>query len=228
MKRRMVNWFVDSRMAVCFIAALLMGGAVSAQEGKFPPLGPLPPVPVPADNPMSPAKVELGKLLFFDARLSGDASTSCASCHSPESGWGDGGDLSRGYPGTQHWRNSQTILNSAYYAKLFWAGEVPSLEAQAKSAATGNVAGNGDTMMMEERLRQVPEYVKRFREVFGAAWPTIDDAWRAISAFERTLVSSAKDVPFDRYMKGDRKALSESAKRGFGSFSRKGPVYPVP
>ena len=221
MKGRMVNWFVDSRMAVCFIAALLMGGSVSAQERKFPPLGALPPVPVPADNPMSPAKVELGKLLFFDARLSGDASTSCASCHSPESGWGDGGDLSRGYPGTQHWRNSQTILNSAYYAKLFWAGEVPSLEAQAKSAATGNVAGNGDTMMMEERLRQVPEYVKRFREVFGAAWPTIDDAWRAISAFERTLVSSAKDVPFDRYMKGDRKALSESAKRGLALFRGK-------
>ena len=147
---------------------------------------------------MSDAKVALGKLLFFDARLSGDASTSCASCHSPESGWGDGGDLSRGYPGTQHWRNSQTILNSAYYAKLFWAGESTSLEAQARSAATGNVAGNGDTMMMEERLRQVPEYVKRFREVFGTPWPTIDDAWRAISAFERTVVSKAKDVPFDR------------------------------
>ena len=76
MKGRMKNWFLGSTMAVCFIAALLMGGSVSAQEGKFPPLGPLPPVPVPADNPMSPAKVELGKLLFFDARLSGDASTS--------------------------------------------------------------------------------------------------------------------------------------------------------
>jgi cytochrome c peroxidase len=170
---------------------------------------------------MSQAKVELGELLFFDARLSGDASTSCASCHSPESGWGDGGDLSRGYPGTQHWRNSQTVLNSAYYQKLFWGGEVPSLEAQAKSAATGNVAGNGDTMMMEERLRQIPEYVKRFREVFGAAWPTIDDAWRAIAAFERTLVSKPENVAFDRYMKGDQKALSESAQRGLALFKGK-------
>lgn len=218
MKGRRKNGFVGSSMAACVIAALLIGGSGSAQDEKFPPLGPLPPVPIPVDNPMSQGKVELGKLLFFDARLSGDASTSCASCHSPESGWGDGGDLSRGYPGTQHWRNSQTILNSAYYAKLFWAGEVPSLEAQAKSAATGNVAGNGDTMMMEERLRQVPEYVKRFREVFGTAWPTIDDAWRAISAFERTLVSHAKDVPFDRYKKGDGKALSESAKQGLTLF----------
>ncbi len=221
MNARIKNCFLGSTMAVCFIAALLGGGADAAEKGKFPSLGPLPPVPVPADNPMSPAKVALGKLLFFDARLSGDASTSCASCHSPESGWGDGGDLSRGYPGTQHWRNSQTILNSAYYAKLFWAGEVPSLEAQAKSAATGNVAGNGDTMMMEERLRQIPEYVKRFREVFGSPWPTIDDAWRAISAFERTIVSNAKDVPFDRFMKGDKKALSESAERGLALFQGK-------
>ena len=221
MNARIKNCFPGFTMAVCFIAALLIGGAGAAQEKKFPPLGPLPPVPVPADNPMSAAKVALGKLLFFDARLSGDASTSCASCHSPESGWGDGGDLSRGYPGTQHWRNSQTILNSAYYAKLFWAGESTSLEAQARSAATGNVAGNGDTMMMEERLRQVPEYVKRFREVFGTPWPTIDDAWRAISAFERTVVSKAKDVPFDRYMKGDAKALSDSAKRGLALFQGK-------
>ena len=221
MNARIKNCFPGFTMAVCFTAALLIGGAGAAQEKKFPPLGPLPPVPVPADNPMSAAKVALGKLLFFDARLSGDASTSCASCHSPESGWGDGGDLSRGYPGTQHWRNSQTILNSAYYAKLFWAGESTSLEAQARSAATGNVAGNGDTMMMEERLRQVPEYVKRFREVFGTPWPTIDDAWRAISAFERTVVSRAKDVPFDRFMKGDAKALSEGAKRGLALFQGK-------
>ena len=221
MNARIKNCFPGFTMAVCFTAALLIGGAGAAQEKKFPPLGPLPPVPVPADNPMSDAKVALGKLLFFDARLSGDASTSCASCHSPESGWGDGGDLSRGYPGTQHWRNSQTILNSAYYAKLFWAGESTSLEAQARSAATGNVAGNGDTMMMEERLRQIPEYVKRFREVFGTPWPTIDDAWRAISAFERTVISRAKDVPFDRYMKGDKKALSESAKRGLALFQGK-------
>lgn len=221
MNARIKNCFLGSTMAVCFIAVLMTGGASAAQEEKFPPLGPLPPVPVPADNPMSDAKVALGKLLFFDARLSGDASTSCASCHSPEAGWGDGGDLSRGYPGTQHWRNSQTILNSAYYAKLFWAGESTSLEDQAKSAATGNVAGNGDTMMMEERLRQIPEYVKRFREVFGTPWPTIDDAWRAISAFERTVVSNAKDVPFDRFMKGEEKALSDSAKRGLALFQGK-------
>jgi len=170
---------------------------------------------------MSEAKVELGKLLFWDTRLSGDVSTSCATCHDPKLGWGDGGALSRGYPGTEHWRNSQTILNAAYYAKLFWGGEVTSLETQADAAATGAVAGNGDPTMMEERLRQVPEYVKRFQEVFGVERPTIGMAWMAIAAFERTLVSKAENVPFDRYVKGDRTALSPEAKRGLALFEGK-------
>jgi len=212
--------------AILLVAALLLGaalmvGTVAAQSRKLSALGPLPPVPVPRDNPMSEAKVELGRMLFFDPRLSGDASTSCASCHKPEAGWGDGGDVSRGYPGTQHWRNSQTVLNAAYYAKLFWAGEVTSLESQADAAASGNVAGNGDGMMMEERLRQVPDYVRRFKAVFGTERPLIRDAWMAIAAFERTLVSRAENVPFDRFMKGDPKALTAEAKRGLALFQGK-------
>jgi len=214
------------RTSALALAFLLFGGALWAggalgQAQRFPALGPLPPVPVPADNPMSQAKVELGKLLFWDTRLSGDVSTSCATCHDPKLGWGDGQPLSRGYPGTEHWRNSQTVLNSAYYQKLFWAGEVTSLESQAGAAATGNVAGNGDPVMMEERLRQIPEYVKRFREVFGVDRPTISMAWMAIAAFERTLVSKAENVPFDRYAKGDQSALSPEAKRGLALFQKK-------
>lgn len=200
------------------VGTLAFGGS---QAQGIRPLGPLPPVPVPADNPMSPAKVELGEILFWDDRLSGDVSSPCVVCHSPEQGWGDGGDVSRGYPGTIHWRNSQTVLNAAYYAKLFWAGEVTSLEAQAAAAATGNVAGNGDPLMMEERLRQAPEYVRRFKEVFGVDRPMIHLAWMAIAAFERTLVSKADDVPFDRYAKGDRAALSADAKRGLALFQGK-------
>ena len=87
---------------------------------------------MPADNPLTNEKVELGKLLFFDRRMSGNGLVSCASCHFPNAGWGDGNALSLGYPGTLHWRNSQTIINSAHQAKLFWAGEKTSLEAQAK------------------------------------------------------------------------------------------------
>ena len=188
---------------------------------KFPPLALLPAVAVPADNPMSPEKVELGKKLFFDSRLSGDGSSPCSVCHLPEQGWGDGGEISRGYPGTQHWRNSQTIYNSAFYNKLFWEGNVTSLEAQAPAAAEGNVAGNGDTSMMEMRLRFIPEYVADFKKVFGTDWPRMTHAYQAISAFERTIVSDPKKVPIDRYLKGDKAALSDAAVRGMALFNGK-------
>lgn len=208
-------------LGLLLVGTVLWTRGVLGQSPSFPPLGPLPPVPVPADNPMSDAKVELGKLLFWDERLSGDVSTPCAVCHDPTLGWGTGQPLSRGYPGTEHWRNSQTVLNAAFYGKLFWAGEVTSLESQASAAATGNVAGNGDPIMMEERLRQIPEYVRRFKQVFGVERPTIGMAWMAIAAFERTLVSKAERVPFDRYAKGDQSALSPEAKRGLALFQGK-------
>ena len=219
--RRIPGAILIGVAAGLLLGAGVLAGTAPAQSQKPPALGPLPPVPVPRDNPMSPAKVELGRLLFFDPRLSGDASTSCASCHNPEAGWGDGSDVSRGYPGTQHWRNSQTVLNAAHYTKLFWAGEVTSLEGQAEAAATGNVAGNGDPILMEERLRQIPEYVRRFKAVFGTDRPLIGDVWKAIAAFERTLVSSPDQVTFDRFAKGDARALGEEAKRGLALFQGK-------
>jgi cytochrome c peroxidase len=217
---RILQFFVLA-LGVLLLGAALRAAEAPQQAQRFPPLGPLPPVPVPRDNPMSDAKIALGKLLFFDPRLSGDVSTSCAACHDPKLGWGTDQPISRGYPGAEHWRNSQTVLNSAYYAKLFWAGEVTSLESQAAAAATGNVAGNGDPIMMEERLRQVPEYVKRFKEVFGVDRPTIAMAWMAIAAFGRTVVSKAENVPFDRYAKGNQSALSPEATRGLALFQGK-------
>ncbi|MEK6716045.1 MAG: cytochrome-c peroxidase, partial [candidate division NC10 bacterium] len=104
-----------TRWAALLLGGLFLGvglwtGGAIGEAQRFPALGPLPPVPVPPDNPMSAAKVELGTLLFWDTRLSGDASTSCASCHDPKLGWGTGQALSRGYPGAEHWRNSQTVL----------------------------------------------------------------------------------------------------------------------
>lgn len=188
---------------------------------SIPPIGALPEPPIPPDNLITEEKVELGKFLFFDSRLAGDASNSCASCHDPKLGWGDGNDLSRGYPGTKHWRNGNTVINSAYFKKLFWAGSVTSLEKQANSAITGNVAGNGDPMMIEERLAQIPEYVERFKKAFGTERPLYGDVLKAISAFERKMVIS-RNTPFDRYARGDKTALSESAKRGLDLFQGTG------
>lgn len=191
----------------------------SEARSSVTPLAALGPPPVPADNPITADKVELGKLLFFDPRLSGDVSLSCATCHDPAIGWQDGAEVCRGYPGTSHWRNCQSIVNSAYYSKLFWAGSAKSLEAQAPSAARGGVAGNGERDVMEERLRQIPEYNKRFKEVFGSQRPELPDAWKAIAAFERTLVQ--RDTPFDLYMLGDKDALGPAELRGKDLFEGK-------
>ena len=200
---------------------LIAAGVSAAGKQTYPPLAPLPPVPIPADNPMTPEKVELGKKLFWDGRLSGDGSMPCVSCHLPGLGWGDGGQISRGYPGTKHWRNSQTVINSAYYNKLFWEGNITSLEQQAPAAAEGGVAGNGDRSVMEMRLRFIPEYVEAFKKVFGGEWPRMTHAYAAIAAYQRTVVSDAAKVPFDRYAKGDKKALNASQLAGMKLFNGK-------
>lgn len=185
------------------------------------PLATLPAPPIPADNPMTPEKVALGKQLFWDARLSGNSTMPCVSCHLPTLGWGDGGAISRGYPGTKHWRNSQTVLNAAYYNKLFWEGNQTSLESQAPAAAEGAVAGNGDRSVMEMRLRFIPEYVASFRKVFGTEWPRMTQAYAAIAAYQRTVVTDPKQVPFDRWLAGDAKALSAAQLRGLVLFNGK-------
>lgn len=210
---------------LCIATAGLMAGlaqiglAGSAAADVNAPLAALGPPPVPPDNKQTPAKVELGKLLFFDTRLSGDASVSCATCHEPDAGWAFSDDISRGYPGTLHWRNSQTIVNSAYFSQLFWVGASNSLEIQAPTAAKGAVAGNGENDMMESRLAFIPEYRRQFKEVFGDEWPKINNAWKAIAAFERTLVQT--DTPFDLFMRGDEGALSDQEKRGLALFQGK-------
>ena len=207
-----------SVLAASFVAAL---AAAAAGNNVFPPLATLPPPPIPKDNPQTPEKIALGKQLFYDGRLSGDGSSPCVVCHLPPLGWGDGGQISRGYPGTKHWRNSQTVLNAAYYNKLFWEGSVTSLEAQAPSAAEGAVAGNGDPSVMEMRLRFIPEYVAEFKKVFGSEWPRMNDAYRALASFQRTVVTDAGKVPFDRYLKGDKKALNQAQLRGMALFNGK-------
>jgi len=198
---------------------LSLGGAVEAGP-TYPALAALPDTPpIPADNKVTAAKVELGKMLFWDPRLGGDASTACVSCHSPDQGWAFSDSLSRGYPGTVHWRNSQTVINAAFLGKQFWAGAARSLEKQAPSAAKGAVAGNGENDVMETRLAFIPEYRKRFAEVFGPGYPRINQAWAAIATFERTLI--VNDTPVDKYLRGDKTALTDQQVRGMKLFNGK-------
>ncbi|MCP5082602.1 MAG: cytochrome-c peroxidase [Alphaproteobacteria bacterium] len=199
------------------LAALGLGSPASADMN--PPLAALGPPPVPADNAQTPEKVELGKLLFFDTRIGGDASVSCADCHMPKQGWGFADPISRGYPGVIHWRNSETVVNAAYLGKLFWTGSAKSLENQAPGAALGAVSGNGERDMVEARLAFIPEYVERFGQVFGDDWPKVNNVWKAMAAFERTLIHN--DTPFDKYMRGEKAALSEQQVRGLELFQGK-------
>lgn len=140
-------------MSIAVVTAVFTGNIVLAEVDPDydPPLSPLSIVPVPPDNPIILNKVELGKMLFFDPKLTGDGSISCSSCHDQKKGWASDTPMSRGYPGTTHWRNAQTVVNSGYLGKLFWQGSALSLEEQAPFANMGAVGGNGKQDVMESR-----------------------------------------------------------------------------
>lgn len=165
------------------------------------------------------AIVELGKMLFFDPRLSGDSSTACSDCHDPNYGWSDGSELARGYPGTMHWRNSQTIVNMGFMTGGFhWDSGLASLSDQVHDAMGAGFVANIDTVLGEERMRQIPEYKQAFEKIWGEE-PSQARIAESIAAYERTIVSD--DSPFDLYMAGQSGAMSASAMRGMELFNGK-------
>jgi len=174
-------------------------------------LEPLGNIPTPTENQHTPAKVELGKKLFFDRRLSGDGTMSCATCHDPKQGFSDGLEISLNYPTTRNWRNSPTLMNVAFQERLFHDGRAASLEEQALFPMMSAFEMNQNLDFMEEEIRAVPEYLAEFKEVFGDPDVTRNRIAMAIAAFERTLVS--RDAPLDRFLGGDKKALSPEAGR---------------
>ena len=183
-------------------------------------LEPFKSVPVPAQNLQTPEKIELGKKLFFDRRLSGDGTMSCATCHNPEQAYTDGLEISLNYPTTRNWRNSPTLINVAYQKSLFHDGRARTLEDQALFPMMSAFEMNRNLDFVEEVIRSVPEYVEEFKKVFGDGDTSRERIAMAIAAFERTLVSISP--PLDRYLKGDKKALSVEAKNGYDIFTGKG------
>jgi cytochrome c peroxidase len=177
-------------------------------------------VPVPEQNPQTPAKVELGKKLFFDRRLSGDGTTNCGTCHVPEQGYSDGLEISLHYPTTRNWRNSPTLINVAFQKYLFHDGRASTLEDQALFPMMSAFEMNQNLDYLEEEIRSVPEYVAEFREVFGDGDVTRERIAMAIAAFERTLIS--RDAPLDRFLAGDTQALSPQALKGYEIFTGRG------
>ncbi len=182
-------------------------------------LEPFKSIPVSEINPQTPEKVELGKKLFFDRRLSGDGTMSCATCHIPDLAFTDGQEISLSYPTTKNWRNTPTLVNIAFFGNLFHDGRVSSLEDQALFPIMSSFEMNLNLDYLEEKLRVVPEYVNAFQKVFGGDI-TRERVAMSIAAFERTLISA--NAPIDRYLKGDLSALSEEARKGFDIFTGKG------
>jgi cytochrome c peroxidase len=203
-------------------AAKAAAGQASAQAALPPkPAYDLGKVPVPDDNPMSDKKVELGHLLFFDKRLSADNSRSCYSCHQNEDGNGGKDPIAIGAKNKQLTRHSPVIWNVGYLPKLYWDGRSDTLEAQGTAALAGGNMGVGKENLDKkaEEIGKIAGYKKRFDEVFPGKGSTPETIVQALSAYERTLVCD--DTAYDRYAKGDPKALSDKQKQGLELFTGK-------
>jgi cytochrome c peroxidase len=175
---------------------------------------------VPKENPLTRAKVKLGRELFFDKRLSADGTVSCASCHDPNLAFTDGKRVSDGINGRRGKRNSPSLLNAMFNSAQFWDGRAATLEVQAVlPLIDADEMGNRSLEEVVSRLQKIPEYTPLFREVFQTG-VSIDGIAKALAAFERTLVSA--DSPFDRFNAGDRGAMSDAAKRGMLLYRTKG------
>ena len=203
------------RMLWIFLVLLCLPVSVIAGH-----LEPFKEVPIPERNPQTPAKIELGKKLFFDRRLSGDGTMSCATCHDPEQAYSDGLEISLNYPTTRNWRNSPTLIGVALQKYLFHDGRASSLEDQALFPMMSAFEMNQNLDFMEEEIRAVPEYLTEFTNAFGDGDVTRERVAMALAAFERTLVS--RDAPLDRFLNGDTNALSPEALQGYKIFTGKG------
>jgi cytochrome c peroxidase len=176
---------------------------------------------LPTDNlERPPAKIALGRALFFDRRLSADDKESCSTCHDPEKGFTDQLPTAMGIHNQFGKRNAPTIINATFNILQFWDGREPNLEDQAKRPILNPIEmGMPDEKSVVAKIAAAPEYQKAFMEVFAHP-PNYADMTRALAAFERTQV--AFDSPFDKFMEGDEQALTEQQKHGWSIFNGKG------
>ncbi|MCL4874895.1 cytochrome-c peroxidase [bacterium] len=201
------------------LAAFALFFALSAEVSATELLPAVPPIP--ADNTMTPEKVELGKMLFFDPRLSSTGAVSCASCHNPAFAFTDRLPLALGHKHQAGPRNTPTVLNSAFLTSQFWDGRAATLEEQALGPVQAAVEMNETLENMVRKLKAIPAYAERFKQVFGGKDPvTPENTAKAMAAFERTLITT--NSPFDRFLMGDEGAISADAKKGWELFRNKG------
>ncbi|MDP1605676.1 MAG: cytochrome c peroxidase [Rhodocyclaceae bacterium] len=197
------------------LAAAVGGAWAQGAAPAAPDLAAMPDV-----KPGNAAMIELGKYFFFDNRISGDWGVSCATCHDPKKGWGDGQALSTGYPSMEYFRNAPTVLNAKYRGRFLWDGRLDGTDAGtlARDMITETHTMNMDSRLMQERLKQVPEY----RELW-AKWRKDDingmRVYGVIGEFIRSLETA--NAPFDKFKKGDAAALTAEQKEGYAVFRGK-------
>ena len=204
------------QISVVLVASLFAAQAGATDWQALPETA-----PAPADNPTTEAKVELGKMLYMDPRFSSTGTVSCNSCHNVMEGGDDSRSVSMGVHGKTCGRNAPTVWNSAFHSVQFWDGRAPLLEDQAKGPVANPVEmGMEDVDTAMERVRRIPGYKAYFDKAFGENSMTVDNAAKAVAAFERTLITP--NSSYDKYVKGDNKAMSEQQVRGMNKFASSG------
>lgn len=209
-----------------FIPLFLMGFiSLFGTETIEVPLG-LPPIPWPADNPYSKDKEDLGRILYFDKRLSSNQTISCASCHNIPCAYSDCRILAIGIDDNKGTRHSPTIINAAYSKLLFWDGRAASLEEQCK----GPIANPKEMTLLKDPHEAHRECVKKvqshigyrplFKKAFGTDEITLDHISKAIATFERTILSG--NSPYDKYVAGDKSAMTKEQIEGMKVFKKSG------
>ena len=208
--------------AIAMGSALAIAAPAMADDGlgdyrdRFEPLPHFPPIP--ADNSLTPEKVELGKFLFFEPRISSSGVISCATCHNPALGWADRIPRATGHDGQIGERNTPTVLNSGFLEAQFWDGREPDLEGQALGPIEADVEMAMDLDSALERLTDFDLYQQKFANAYPGDEDPInaDNLAKALASFQRTL--NTPNSPFDRYLRGDMEALNEQEKDGMVAF----------
>ena len=192
------------------VSALALAGSVSMVSAAES----LPKeAPAPADNPTTAAKVELGQMLYHDPRLSSTGTVSCASCHNTMLGGEDNRPNSMGVNGQTGGRSAPTVWNAAFNKVQFWDGRAASLEEQAAGPVTNPIEmGMKSWDDVVARLKSIEGYQPAFEQAFGKDSISKDNATKAIAAYERTLITP--NSPYDKYVEGDKAALTEQQVRG--------------
>jgi len=206
------------KTSMLVLTLAIVGAAGSAKAWDALPKA----APAPADNPSSVAKIELGKMLYFDPRFSSTGTVSCFSCHNVMEGGDDHRPTSIGVHGDKGGRNAPTVWNAAFHSVQFWDGRAATLEDQAKGPVVNPVEmGMANLTEAIDRIRAIPGYKPYFDAAFGSGDSvTMDNAAKAIATYERTLITP--DSAYDRYVSGDAKAMSAAAVRGMNSFESAG------